>query len=144
MPILWIHRSSACDLLVEFSERRRQDAIDLGRLILTESVEDNNEVPYLDQQDMGHSTELINIGCNWSVQISLATSSMFYPSDFRPPYLSSGIWNNKGYARVTEDEARDLGAKINPLISNRIVTEDQLDRELDQYFANNTSQAITS
>lgn len=135
MPVLWIHRSSGCDLIVEFSETRRQDAIDLGRLILTETVVDNNETPFFEERDMGHTTELITIGSNGAVQISLATSSTFHPSDFKPPY-QNGPWNNMGYARVTEDEARDLGAKINPLISTRIVTEDELDRELNEYFAN--------
>jgi hypothetical protein len=148
MPILWIHRSGASDILVQFSEARRQDAILFGHNLLYE-VSQGQCITETGTMD---SDGLIALGSSASVQMILASSDVFHPNDYHLDGNTNATWNTRGFIQVAEDEARDLGETgepegFVPYSSQSIWKHDyrtvgDLDAELDTYFGRNSNEMM--
>ena len=148
MHILWIHRSSASDILVQFSEARRQDAILFAHNLLYE-VSQGQCITETGTMD---SDGLTALGSSASVQMMLASSDVFHPNDYHLDGNTNVTWNSRGFIQVAEDEARDLGLTGEPegfvpyssqsIWRSDYRTQDQLDAELDSYFGRNTNEMI--
>lgn len=145
MPVLWIHRSSASDILVQFSESRKLDAIEFAHCILYE-LSDNGCITENEAMD---SDGLTALGSSSSVQMILASSDVFHPNDYHLDGNTNATWNKRGFVQVTEDEARDLGLTGEPEgfipYSSQSIwrqdyrTEDELDTELNEYHGITTN-----
>jgi hypothetical protein len=141
MPILWIHRSGASDILVQFSETRRQDAILFAHNFLYE-VSAGQCITETGQMD---SDGLIALGSSTSIQIILASSDEFHPNDYHLDGNPKATWNPRGFVQVAGDEARDLGLTSEPegfvpytsqsIWNSDNSTQHELDTELDEYYA---------
>jgi hypothetical protein len=149
MPTLWIHRSSASDILVQFSEQRREDAIQFAHRLLRETSDDCvTETGAMD------SDGLVALGYSTSMQIILASSDEFHPDNYRLDARPNATWNQRGFVQVAEDEARDLGLTGEPegfvpysnqnIWKSRYKTADELTAELDAYYAAATATAQAS
>ena len=142
MPTLWIHRSDSSDILVRYSEQRREDAITFARTLL------NDTYPYddyiTDSEVMDYDLGIQMLGTSSHLQIILASSDTFHPTEYTSknhPVPTS--WNNKGFIQVAEDEARDLGITGEPegfvpgssqgIWKRDCRTVDELNAELDMY-----------
>ena len=148
MPVLWIHRSDASDILVQFSETRRQDAITFAHDLLyeTSAGECITETGVMD------SHGFTRLGSSASVQIILAPSDVFHPNDYHLDGNPIATWNKRGFVQVAEDEARDLGESGEPEgfvpYSSQSIwkwdyrTQGELDAELDAYFGRNNQEMI--
>jgi hypothetical protein len=146
MPMLWIHRSSASDILVQFSQQRREDAIQFAHTLLRETSDDC----VTENGDMD-SDGLVALGSSASMQIILASSDEFHPNYYRLDGRPNATWNPRGFIQVAEDEARDLGLTGEPEgfvpYSNQNIwkssykTADELTAELDAYYAAATAEA---
>jgi hypothetical protein len=145
MPVLWIHRSGASDILIQFSEMRKQDAIAFAHNFLYE-VSDGHCVT--ETEDAGN--DMITLGASASVQIALASFDNFHPNDYLNMGLSQQTWNPRGFVQIAEDEARDLGLTGEPegfvpyssqgIWKPDYRTQDDLDAELDEYYARTTNE----
>jgi len=146
MPVVWIHRYNACDILVQFSETRKQDAIKFAHTFLYETDDDctiENEIS---------NNWIIHLGFSSSVQIFLTLFDIFHPNDYFNMSANQGTWNPRGFAQVAEDEARDLGVTGEPEgfvpYSNQIIwknnykSQAELDAELDAYYGRETTEMI--
>ena len=145
MPVLWIHRAGASDILVQFSEARRQDTIRFAHDLLYE-VSQGECITETGAMD---SDGLIALGSSTSMQIILASSDEFHPNDYHLDGNVQATWNHRGFIQVAEDEARDLGLVGEPegfvpyssqsIWKHGYRTQEELDAELDAYHgrANN-------
>jgi hypothetical protein len=139
MPVLWIHRSFASDILVQFSESRKLDATKFAHTILRET---SNDECIIDSKPMD-SDGLTALGSTISLQMILASSDLFHPNDYHLDASTQATWNKRGFIQVAEDEARDLGLTGEPEgfipYSSQSIwrqdyrTEDELDAELNDY-----------
>lgn len=138
MPTLWIHRSSASSILVQFSQKRREDAIKFAKEFLLENCAKDDFVT--EPQSSGEAVELI--GSTSQLHISIASSDNFHPNTYNPDY-HKGTWSESGFAQIPEDEARDLGLTGEPegfvpgfsqiIWKKDYRTAAELDAELDAY-----------
>jgi hypothetical protein len=148
MPVLWIHRSSASDILVQFSETRRQDAILFGHNLLYEI----SQGECITETGAMDSHGLICLGSSASLQIILASSDEFHPNDYHLDGNPNATWNPRGFIQIAEDEARDLGLTGEPEgfvpYSSQSIwkadyrTYDELNAELDAYHGRDSSAMI--
>lgn len=148
MPVVWIHRCSASDILVQFSEARRQDAIRFAHDLLYEL----SAGQCITETGSMDSDGLISLGSSASLQIILAGSDEFHPNDYHLDGNPSATWNPRGFIQVAEDEARDLGLTGEPEgfvpYSSQSIwkadyrTQDELNAELDTYFGRNSNEMI--
>jgi hypothetical protein len=148
MPILWIHRSGASDILVQFSEARRQDAILFAHNLLYEL----SQTHCVTETGPMDSDGLTALGCSTSIQIILASSDEFHPNDYHLDGNPKATWNPRGFIQVAEDEARDLGLIGEPegfvpyssqsIWRHDYRTADDLDAELDTYFGRNSDETM--
>ena len=146
MPVLWIHRYNACDILVQFSENRKQDAITFAHNFLRDMDADCN----IDNEISNNW--IVHLGFCSSLQIFLALFDNFHPNDHFNMRANQGTWNPRGFAQVAEDEARDLGATGEPegfvpysrqiIWKNSYRSQAELDAELDAYYGRETSEMI--
>jgi hypothetical protein len=93
MPILWIHRAFASDMLVRFSSS--QEAYDFGKKFLEQTSSD------LSPPTINEYNE-INVGCNGYIQIYIEKDN-FKPSE------GWHYWNSNGCKEVTREKAEELG-----------------------------------
>jgi hypothetical protein len=148
MPVLWIHRSDASDILVKFSETRRQEAITFAHDLLYEL----SAGQCITETGSMDSDGLIALGSSTCLQIILAESDEFHPNDYHLDGSPHATWNPRGFVQVAEDEARDLGTIGEPegfvpyssqsIWRHDYRNADELDAELDSYFGRNSQEMM--
>jgi hypothetical protein len=148
MPILWIHRASACDILVWFPKWRRQEAVEFTNNLLMETSGDEY---YTEPDTMDR--DIVMLGYSSNLQITLCSSDNFHPNEYQPAhYQTVEYWSPRGYAQVAEDEARDLGLTGEPegfipgssqeIWRRDYRTAEELNRELDNYHLEANSSNV--
>jgi hypothetical protein len=148
MPVLWIHRSDASDILVQFSEARKDDAITFAHNFIYEV----SGGYCFTQSGPMDSHGLRKLGSSASIQIILASSDEFHPNDYHLDGNVQATWNPRGFVQVAEDEARDLGEAGEPEgfvpYSSQSIwrqdyrTQDELNAELDAYYGRGSNEMI--
>lgn len=140
LPIctVWIHRASACDLLVHLSDKN--EAYIFAMNFLTSYP--NSHVNPWDLQGFNDPGNCVDVGYTASTQVSI------HPGYFNPYAWSNGIrsgpWNTDGTALVDAEEAHDLGEDENPegfvageaeysVWERNKQGEAELDEQLDDY-----------
>jgi len=137
MPTIWIHRSQAADILVDFESII--DAYSFAIRHIQEVVPYNYMIETTLQDVLNH-TELPEQG------IDIIHSANFQTAIIPISVTPDPSWNTDGFVKVSQEEAMLLGSDKNPegfipYESERVWMKEtrtmaELDAELDNYMFN--------